>query len=238
MIKIKVRLSDTGCPKISVRRERTGAGPLTIPSVPRKENREIQITLKSKTGWKEDCDHCEHLEGIIGISKCNKIANLRRNYNIQVELGWSKNIPLLGVLHRALAHGCFGASEPWQMNVKEIGFIFKDPSPLLEGHFPQFVGANVRSWKVCGRVWWVFSGGKTQLNPYSLLVVIKNSSGIYKLRLLLAWRHIHKIWIEMIICIISLFPLNIGKDRLLEINQRHYALHYNIFSSILSWAFI
>lgn len=53
------------------------------------------MTLKSKTRWKEDCDNCEHLEDTVGISKCNKIDDLRRNYKIQVGLGWSKNMPLL-----------------------------------------------------------------------------------------------------------------------------------------------
>lgn len=115
---------------------------------------------------------------------------------------------------------------------RESIFFFKIQLPFCRVTFPQFVGANVRCWKVCDRVWWVFSGGKTLLNLYSLLAVVKNSSGIYKLSLLLAGRHI---WIEMIIWIISLFPLTTGKDRLLEIKQMHYALHYNIFSSILGW---
>lgn len=35
-MKIKVRLSDTGYPKISVEREKTGVGTLTIRSVSRK----------------------------------------------------------------------------------------------------------------------------------------------------------------------------------------------------------
>lgn len=126
--------------------------------------------------------------------------------------------------HQALASECEG---------NRFSFLsFSSPST---GSFFSVFGANVRCWKVRDRVWWVFSGTETQLNPYSLLAVVKNSSGIYKLSLLLAGRSICTIWIEMIIWIISLFPLNIGKNKLLEIKQKHYALHYNILSSILSW---
>lgn len=39
MMKIKVRLSDTGYPRMWVKRVRTGAGPLTIPSVCRTEKK-------------------------------------------------------------------------------------------------------------------------------------------------------------------------------------------------------
>lgn len=38
-MKVKVRLSDTGYPNISAERETTGAGALTIPSVPGKEKK-------------------------------------------------------------------------------------------------------------------------------------------------------------------------------------------------------
>lgn len=118
------RLSDTGYAKILVKRERTGAGALTIPFVSRKAKKE-----ETKWLWKvrqngKKTDYCEHLEGTIGISKCNKIDNLRRNYKIQVGLGWSKNMSLLWISARALGHGCIGTCEPWQVSVKGIGFLF------------------------------------------------------------------------------------------------------------------
>lgn len=89
------------------------------------------MTVKGRTGWKEEHDHCEHLKGTTGISKCSAIANIR-NYKIQTGLGWSTTMPLQGNSARALGDGCIGACEPRQVSVKGISFIFKNQFPPKE----------------------------------------------------------------------------------------------------------
>lgn len=99
-------------------------GTLTIPSVPEKEKGEIQMTLNGGTGWKEDHNHCEHLKGTTGISKCSVTANLRRNNKIQTGLGWSTTMPLQGIPDRVL-----GAYEPRLVRVKGTSFLLNIQFP-------------------------------------------------------------------------------------------------------------